>query len=467
MSLVVQQYTTLTYQSGVGWVDSTNAVVTNRRNNANNFAEFETDSFVTRVEWSVERLVGIGAFLNFESVLSRSRPSGQIIVTEWVIGEGSLSEQNGILFSGYSNVNIDIGKISGNGVGVAFLRSGDGSDLVAVDNLDDVPELNIFTFGGDDVVDLSALQSTSTSRVIINGGLGTDKLFLPGRPSDFGLFSVAGTTYSPPDGNATLSNSLLSFSITGIETIVFQRSNNRDPIASSDTVVASQNTDLTSVLVNGQTVPLAQFLLSNDSDLDGNTLSITGINVDPSAGIAVSFNNGNVVVSPKEDFVGNASFEYTISDGTATATTSVSVTVNPVAGIFRPGTNGQDRIIGGVGKDTLNGGNGDDLINGGRGADSLNGGNGNDTLIGGTGDNIVTGGRGNDVFVLAPGAGADTFTDFKPGTDKIGLSGGLNFFSLDLRDTNKIKTTGGELLATLEGVRASTLTASSFISYTG
>ncbi|MBI4784983.1 MAG: cadherin-like domain-containing protein [Oscillatoriophycideae cyanobacterium NC_groundwater_1537_Pr4_S-0.65um_50_18] len=168
-----------------------------------------------------------------------------------------------------------------------------------------------------------------------------------------------------------------------------------------------------------------------------------------------------MLFTPNEDFTGAASFDYTISDGQESATTTVTVTVASVAGINRPGTNGRDTIIGGLGRDTLSGGNGDDLINGGSGSDILNGNNGNDMLIGGTGNDTVTGGNGNDVFVLAAGAGTDTMTDFKIGTDVIGLSGGLSFAQLS-RSGNTISI-GSEVLATLTGVNTATLTQSDFI----
>lgn len=225
---------------------------------------------------------------------------------------------------------------------------------------------------------------------------------------------------------------------------------NTPPVANPDTVATQQNTPITLSSAS---------LLSNDTDSNGDALSITGVS--NATGGTVSFSNGNVVFTPNEDFTGAASFNYAITDGQAAATTAVTVNVTPVAGINRSGGNSNDTLTGGLGRDTLSGDNGNDILNGGAGGDTLRGGNGNDTLIGGTGSDTVTGGNGNDVFVLAAGAGTDTFTDFKIGTDVIGLSGGLNFAQLSL--SGNTISANGEVLASLTGINTATLTQSNFV----
>jgi|GEM_PF-6937432 len=57
-----------------------------------------------------------------------------------------------------------------------------------------------------------------------------------------------------------------------------------------------------------------QTMLANDVDLDGDTLSITSVS-NPSNGTVLIDANGNVVFTPTENYHGDASFEYTISDG--------------------------------------------------------------------------------------------------------------------------------------------------------
>ncbi len=125
-------------------------------------------------------------------------------------------------------------------------------------------------------------------------------------------------------------------------------------------------------------------------------------------------------------------------------------------------SNGENKIDGTSGADILTGGNGDDTIDGKAGNDILAGGNGDDVLIGGLGDDTSTGGLGADTFVLAALDGTDTISDFKQGTDLIGLAGGLTFGQLSFSGNNILVTTTNEVLATLTGVSTSTLTATDF-----
>ena len=64
------------------------------------------------------------------------------------------------------------------------------------------------------------------------------------------------------------------------------------------------------------------------------------------------------------------------------------------------GGDGDDVIIGGLGKQVINGGAGDDILSGGDGDDTLNGGAGDDILSGGRhglyGKQVINGGEGND-----------------------------------------------------------------------
>ncbi len=98
---------------------------------------------------------------------------------------------------------------------------------------------------------------------------------------------------------------------------------------------------------------------------------------------------------------------------------------------------GNDSIYGQTGDDFLHGEIGNDLLSGDGGHDWLHGGDGNDTIHGGSGDDKIHGNAGVDM--LTGGAGADRFIfklqsdstsgqldrimDFKPGEDRIDLSG--------------------------------------------
>ncbi|MBD2013333.1 DUF4347 domain-containing protein [Microcoleus sp. FACHB-53] len=256
---------------------------------------------------------------------------------------------------------------------------------------------------------------------------------------------------------------------------------NDAPVATGDTTTTSQNT-----AVNIS-------VLANDSDIEGNSLSLS-LGTNPSNGTVQINNNGTASIlsddfltyTPNNSFSGTDSFNYTINDGnggTATATVTVAVG-KTLDGTNKDdlldGTSGNDIFRGGNGQDTLNGFAGDDLLDGGNGKDTLNGGVGNDTLLGGNGEDVLvggdgndlliggnspdtlTGGTGSDIFAIAKNGANDTITDFSLGQgDRIGLSEGLTFGELTFQANNILR--GTEVLATLTGFDTTTLTQANFI----
>ena len=70
-------------------------------------------------------------------------------------------------------------------------------------------------------------------------------------------------------------------------------------------------------------------LLANDSDPDGDSLKIENV-TDGSNGTVKTIGDGRVTYSPDQDWNGDDSFSYKVSDGDLTATAKVNVTVNPV-----------------------------------------------------------------------------------------------------------------------------------------
>jgi hypothetical protein len=231
---------------------------------------------------------------------------------------------------------------------------------------------------------------------------------------------------------------------------------NQPPVANADSATTAQNTAVTLE---------ASTLLANDTDANGDRLSLTGVN-NPVNG-SVTFSNGNVIFTPSTNFTGNASFDYSISDGFGgTSSANVSVAV----GGTQTGGSSNDILTGTAGNDSIDGGNGSDILFGYAGNDTLIGGNGTDFLLGSAGDDLLDGGNGSDtlrgglgedIFVFAAGEGIDTITDFSLGTDKIGLTGGLTFGDLSFWG-NEILI-GSDVLAVLTGVNTNTLTASNFV----
>lgn len=120
------------------------------------------------------------------------------------------------------------------------------------------------------------------------------------------------------------------------------------------------------------------------------------------------------------------------------------------------GDNGDDEIYGGPDNDILSGNAGHDRVFGGTGNDQLFGNTGNDLLRGGIGNDILTGGERIDYFVLAPGEGTDTITDFEVNVDQLLLENGLVVEALSISQSgdNTLIEFNGETLAILNNVNS-------------
>uniref|UniRef100_UPI003751BA4E tandem-95 repeat protein n=1 Tax=Vibrio diabolicus TaxID=50719 RepID=UPI003751BA4E len=92
---------------------------------------------------------------------------------------------------------------------------------------------------------------------------------------------------------------------------------NDAPIATNDAIQTDEDSQ---VVID---------VLANDSDIEGDDLSITSASVSEKQGI-VEIVDGKLVFTPAENFNGNATISYTISDGELEDEAQVSVTVNSV-----------------------------------------------------------------------------------------------------------------------------------------
>jgi uncharacterized repeat protein (TIGR01451 family) len=91
-------------------------------------------------------------------------------------------------------------------------------------------------------------------------------------------------------------------------------SGNQAPIAEDDTASTTQG------------APVAIAVLDNDSDPDGDSLTISAVGT-PSDGTATISGTSTIVYTPTAAFTGTSPFTYTISDGTLTDSATVTVTV--------------------------------------------------------------------------------------------------------------------------------------------
>ncbi|MEG4405842.1 cadherin-like domain-containing protein [Microcoleus sp. MON2_D5] len=357
----------------------------------------------------------------------------------------SVSSAGDVNGDGFDDLIIGARLADANGIraaGQSYVVFGSNSGFGASVNLSELNGSNGFAINGIAAYDESGFSVSSAGDV---NGDGFDDLIIGAKLADPNGISGAGQSYVL-FGQATTPT-------------------NQPPVANSDSATTAQNTAVTLE---------ASTLLANDTDVNGDSLSLTGVS--NAVNGSVTFSNSNVIFTPSTNFTGNASFNYSISDGkggTSSALVSVAVggtqmgtsgndTLTGTAGNDSlNGGSGNDSLTGNAGNDTLIGGNGNDLIFGNAGNDLLNGDNGDDTLRGGLGTDILTGGNGKDVFVFASGEGIDTISDFSLGSDKIGLTGGLTFGNLSFSG-NEIRM-GSDVLAVLTGVNTNTLTASNFV----
>ncbi|ENC6724189.1 tandem-95 repeat protein, partial [Vibrio harveyi] len=120
------------------------------------------------------------------------------------------------------------------------------------------------------------------------------------------------------NGDATISYTVSDGELTDDATVaVTVNPVNDAPVAVNDTVATDEDTAVTIDV------------LANDSDLENDQLTITNASVPAEQG-TVTIVDGKLVFTPAENFNGDATISYTISDGQLTDDATVAVTVNPV-----------------------------------------------------------------------------------------------------------------------------------------
>ncbi|PNH99632.1 Ig-like domain-containing protein, partial [Vibrio diazotrophicus] len=116
----------------------------------------------------------------------------------------------------------------------------------------------------------------------------------------------------------TQSLALINLNRSNSNVITDAADRNSDPKAQNDTISVDEDTSVTIDV------------LSNDSDKDGDPLTIVSATVPQEQG-SVEIVGGKLVFTPAENYNGQANIEYTISDGQGGSDTAkVTVTVNPV-----------------------------------------------------------------------------------------------------------------------------------------
>ena len=182
-----------------------------------------------------------------------------------------------------------------------------------------------------DTVSVSAFDATSASGAAISlnadGTLHYDptaattlQALAPGE-SATDTFS-----YTITDGNGGTDTATVTVEVNGV---------NDAPVAEADAFSGTEDT------------PIAGNVLANDSDIEGDALSVANAGTFASAngGTVTMQANGDFTYDPAADFNGADSFEYVLSDGTDTVTSTVTLdleAVNDGPTIAFPGLSGGD-----------------------------------------------------------------------------------------------------------------------------
>jgi hypothetical protein len=150
-----------------------------------------------------------------------------------------------------------------------------------------------------DTLTVSAVTQGANGSVANNGATVT---YTP-NPNFHGTDSF---TYTVSDGNGGTATATVTITVNSVNDV---------PNAVDDVANTSEDTP---VIIN---------VLANDTDADGDTLTITGT-TNPANGTIVNNGDGTITYTPNADFFGTDSFTYTIGDsngGSDTATVTVNV----------------------------------------------------------------------------------------------------------------------------------------------
>jgi VCBS repeat-containing protein len=153
--------------------------------------------------------------------------------------------------------------------------------------------------------------------------------------------NFAGTdsfTYQAKDGTGSSQTQTVSLTVTPV---------NDAPDAVNDALQTAYQTPI---------VRTAAQLLANDTDVDGNMLTL--VSVGNAVNGTVSLANGSVTFTPTAGYSGAASYSYTVSDGqggtdTATVSVQVGAPTNPGNDDIFYSTSANEVFDGGIGVDTI------------------------------------------------------------------------------------------------------------------
>jgi hypothetical protein len=187
----------------------------------------------------------------------------------------------------------------------------DGVPVAGAGNLEVPGAVDIYRFdatAGQNVIFDALIGNTGQFRIILTAPDGTTLL---------DTFYIDQQVSLPQAGIYRLTVYGLSVTDFGVYSFTLVEVPNSSPVAADDTATSDED------------VSVNIGVLSNDTDVDGDTLSIANV-TQPVNGVVVN-NGADVTYTPNANFNGTDSFTYTVSDGNGgTSTATVNLTINPV-----------------------------------------------------------------------------------------------------------------------------------------
>ena len=248
-----------------------------------------------------------------------------------LLDTGNIAENN-FNWSKFTLHNINFGQ-GYEFIAIRFITKGvDETEFQAIDNVfignESISsgEINSSPLANNDTVQTNEDQSITIDVLANDSDADGDFLFVSNfTPSSNGTLVDNGDgtiTYTPNsnfNGKDSFSYTISDFQGASNTATVDLTINsiNDAPIATNDVVTSFLNN---STVIN---------VLENDSDVDGDTLTLTQF-TDTSNGILTNNNNGTFTYTPDQGFIGTDSFTYTVTDGQETSTATAQITVSGI-----------------------------------------------------------------------------------------------------------------------------------------
>jgi len=313
------------------------------------------------------------------------------------------------------------------------INGGNGNDRLTVNDLNELPAIELFVNGqgGNDIIS-AAGADLGNSLFAIDAGIGNDSI----------TGSAGNDVIQGGDGDDQINGDAGDDILRGgADQDLINGNDGDDSIAGqdgSDTLFGNDGDDL---VTGGNGADRLRGNLGNDT-LDGgtgnDTLSANGgdDSVIGGTGADRAFGgSGNDVIDGGRDndtIFGNAGDDSLRGDH---GDDSIDA------------ADGDDRVDGGDGDDTIMAGAGADGVRGGDGADSIRGNSGEDTILGDDGDDTLLGGSGSDI---ALGNDGDDVVDGQGGVDVVAGNEGMNTVRDPMAEIDETFTLTSAMLSELD-----------------